>query len=184
MVESGFFSNMCCLYSINIHCSKNTIDLVCSSLKFASCDARNPKFGRSDLENDLLTSTTSERAQWFFFKNYIFLKFELLLGDLEDPELKTGICKFLTRKPSYSSFFSTWCTDFKNVIFEKNHWALSEVVETIGQSEAEIYRCWNLLILGARFFKRGRSTCYFFLPWAFQYSYLTQNINGCPFYVG
>jgi hypothetical protein len=44
MVESGFFSNMCCLYSINIHCSKNTIDLVCSSLKSASCDASCPAF--------------------------------------------------------------------------------------------------------------------------------------------
>jgi hypothetical protein len=37
--------------------------------------------------------------------------------------------KSLTRKPSYSSFFSAWCTDFKNVIFEKTHWAHSEVVE-------------------------------------------------------
>ena len=42
--------------------------------------------------------------------------------------LKTGICKSLTRKPSYSSFFSAWCTDLKNVIFEKIHWAPSEVV--------------------------------------------------------
>ena len=32
----------------------------------------NPKFGRSDLKNDLLTSMTSEGAQWFVFKNYIF----------------------------------------------------------------------------------------------------------------
>ena len=43
--------------------------------------------------------------------------------------LKTGICKSLTRKLSYSSFFSAWFTDFKNVIFEKIHWASSEVVE-------------------------------------------------------
>ena len=28
----------------------------------------NPKFGHGDLENDLLTSTTSEWAQWFFSK--------------------------------------------------------------------------------------------------------------------
>ena len=41
---------------------------------------------------------------------------------------KTGICKSLTRKPSYSSFFSAWC-NFKNVIFGKIHWAPSEVVE-------------------------------------------------------
>ena len=33
----------------------------------------NPKFGLSDLENDLLTSTTSEGAQWIFSKN-TFLK--------------------------------------------------------------------------------------------------------------
>ena len=44
-------------------------------------------------------------------------------------ELKTGICKILTRKPSNSSFFSSWCTDLKNIILEKNHWATSKVVE-------------------------------------------------------
>ena len=33
----------------------------------------NPKFGLSDLENDLLTSMTSEEAQWIFSKN-TFLK--------------------------------------------------------------------------------------------------------------
>ena len=86
-----------------------------------------------------------------FFKNYIFkirgsswekwaiaqlssqaykiTTFQLLLGGLEDAELKTGICESLTRKPSYSSFFSAWSPDFKNVIFEKNCWANSEVVE-------------------------------------------------------
>ena len=32
----------------------------------------NPKFGRRDLENDLLTSMTSEMAEWIFFKNCIF----------------------------------------------------------------------------------------------------------------
>ena len=32
----------------------------------------NPKFGLSDLENDLLTSTTSKEAQWIFFKKFIF----------------------------------------------------------------------------------------------------------------
>ena len=47
----------------------------------------------------------------------------------EDRELKTSICKSLNRKPSYSSFFSAWSTDFKNVIFEKIHWASSEVVK-------------------------------------------------------
>ena len=33
----------------------------------------NPKFGLSDLENDLLTSMTSEEAEWIFSK-IIFLK--------------------------------------------------------------------------------------------------------------
>ena len=111
----------------------------------------NPKFGLSDLENDLLTSTTSEEAEWIFFKNYIFkisasswekwaiawffsktLKISNLCYFLvasEDNELKNGICKSLTRKLSYSSFFSAWCTDFKNIIFEKIHSASYEVVE-------------------------------------------------------
>ena len=55
--------------------------------------------------------------------------FYLLLGGLEVAESKTGICKSLTRKSSYSSFFPAWSLDFKNVIFEKIHWAHSEVVE-------------------------------------------------------
>ena len=62
-------------------------------------------------------------ALWSNFQNF------KLLGGLEDRGLKTGICKSLTRKPSYSSFFSAWSTDFKNVIFEKIHWASSEVIE-------------------------------------------------------
>ena len=32
----------------------------------------NPKFGLGDLENDLLTSTTSEVAEWFFSKTTFF----------------------------------------------------------------------------------------------------------------
>ena len=47
----------------------------------------------------------------------------------KDKELKNGICKGLNRKLSYSSFFSAWCTDLKNIIFEKIHSASSEVVE-------------------------------------------------------
>ena len=35
----------------------------------------------------------------------------------------------MTRKLSYSSFFSAWCTDLKNVTFEKIHWSHSEVIE-------------------------------------------------------
>ena len=47
--------------------------------------------------------------------------FSYFLVASEDRELKTGICKSLIRKPSYSLFFLAGCTDFKNVIFEKNH---------------------------------------------------------------
>ena len=47
----------------------------------------------------------------------------------EDNESKTGILKSLNRKPSYSSFTSTWCTDFRYTVFLKNHWAPFEVVE-------------------------------------------------------
>jgi hypothetical protein len=39
------------------------------------------------------------------------------------------VAKSLTRKPSYSSFFSAWCTDFKDVFFGKIPWAPFEVVE-------------------------------------------------------
>ena len=83
--------------------------------------------------------TIAAKYQWYFpwkwtlfahcpktsqtFKISIFCYF---LVASEDRELKTGICKSLTRKPSYSSFFSA---DFKPMIFEKNHWAPSEVVE-------------------------------------------------------
>ena len=35
----------------------------------------------------------------------------------------------MTRKPSYSSFFSVLCPDLKNVFFGKIHWAPSEVLE-------------------------------------------------------
>ena len=66
---------------------------------------------------------------WLSSQTCKISNFYLLLGGLEDKGLKTGICKSLTRKPSYSSFFSAWSTDFKNVIFEKIHWASSEVVE-------------------------------------------------------
>ena len=56
-------------------------------------------------------------------KFHIFCSF---LAASEDSELKTALCN---RRPSYSSFFSAWCTDFKNVFFEKIHWAPFEVVE-------------------------------------------------------
>ena len=43
--------------------------------------------------------------------------------------LKTIHFKSLTRKPSYSSFFSVLCPDLKNVFFGKIHWAPSEILE-------------------------------------------------------
>ena len=68
----------------------------------------------------------------------IFRKFALNWGHFQN----VSMCRFrgrwgcqgqttskLTREPSYSSFFSAWCTDFKNVIFEKIHWTPSEAVE-------------------------------------------------------
>ena len=86
-----------------------------------------------------------------FFKNYIFkisaLSWEkwaiarfssktnkisnlcYFLAASEDKELKNGSCKSQNRKLSYSSFFSAWCTDFKNIIFEKIHSASFEVIE-------------------------------------------------------
>ena len=42
--------------------------------------------------------------------------------------LKTCNFKSLTRKPSYSSFFSVLCPDLKNVFFGKIHWAPSEIL--------------------------------------------------------
>ena len=43
--------------------------------------------------------------------------------------LKTIHFKSLTRKPSYSSFFSVLCPDLKNVFFGKIHRAPSEILE-------------------------------------------------------
>ena len=39
------------------------------------------------------------------------------------------LVKILATKPRYASSFSLECTDFKNVIFKKIHWAPSEVAE-------------------------------------------------------
>mgnify|MGYP006975443240 CR=1 FL=1 len=63
-------------------------------------------------------------SQTFKIQNFVYF-----MAASEDRELKTGICKSLTRKPSCISFFSAWSTDFKNIFFEKIHWATSEVVE-------------------------------------------------------
>ena len=45
------------------------------------------------------------------------------------PPLWTDLVKMLTRKPRHASSLSLECTDFKNVIFEKIHWAHSEDAE-------------------------------------------------------
>ena len=43
--------------------------------------------------------------------------------------LKSGDFQSLTRKLTYSSFFSVLCPDLKNVFFGKIHWAPSEILE-------------------------------------------------------
>ena len=48
------------------------------------------------------------------------------------PPLWRDLVKSLTRKPRHTSSLSLECTDFKNVIFEKNPWAPSEVAEVVG----------------------------------------------------
>ena len=56
-------------------------------------------------------------------------RFQHFLGGLEDAKLKSGNFQSLTRKLSYSSFFSVLRPDLKNVLFGKIHWAPSEVLE-------------------------------------------------------
>ena len=50
-------------------------------------------------------------------------------ANIYTPPLWTDLVKILTSKPGHSSTFLLECTDFKNVIFEKIHWAPSEVAE-------------------------------------------------------
>ena len=45
------------------------------------------------------------------------------------PPLWTDLVKISSRKPRHASSFSLECNDFKNVIFEKIHWAHSEEAE-------------------------------------------------------
>ena len=58
---------------------------------------------------------------WLPGQTFKITSFQQFLGGLEDTELKTGNLKSLTRKPSYSSFFSVLCPDLKNVFFGKIH---------------------------------------------------------------
>ena len=58
---------------------------------------------------------------------------------LDTPPLWTDLVKISSRKPRHASYFSLECTDFKNVIFEKIHWAHSEDTEV-----AEVKRPRNL----------------------------------------
>ena len=62
----------------------------------------NPKFGLSDLENDLLTSMTSEVAQWFFSK-ITFLK---SVPQAEENELLLGFLFRLLQIPVFNSLSS------------------------------------------------------------------------------
>ena len=77
----------------------------------------------------------------FKIQNFVYF-----MAASEDRELKTGICKSLNRKPSNSSFFSAWCTDFKNVIFEKIHWATSEVIEVKRSSRGHFRGRWGQIL--------------------------------------
>ena len=74
----------------------------------------------------------------FKIQNFVYF-----MAASEDSGLKTGICNSLNRNPSNSSFFSAWCTDFKNVIFEKIHWATSEVIEVKRSSRGHFWGRWG-----------------------------------------
>ena len=65
-------------------------------------------------------------ALWSDFNKYQFLTL-CPWGHQEVAQI--GNFKSFTRKPSYSSFFSAWFTDSKNMIFEKIYSASSEVIE-------------------------------------------------------
>ena len=108
------------------------------------------------------------RGSVFFFKKYIFkisasswekwaiawlssqtVKisiFSYFLVASEDRRLKNGIFKSLTRKSSYSSFFSAWWTDLKKVIFEKKYWSPSEVVEVKRLSRGHFRGRWGQIL--------------------------------------
>ena len=53
------------------------------------------------------------------------------------PPLWTDLVKMFFRKLRHVSFFSFERTDFKNVIFEKIHWAHSEVIEVKRSKEKD-----------------------------------------------
>ena len=59
---------------------------------------------------------------WTFFQILLLqiTVFNYTYSEVTKKQLKICNFKSLIRKPSYSSFFSSWCTDLKNVIFEKN----------------------------------------------------------------
>ena len=71
---------------------------------------------------------------WFSCKTFKISNLYYFLVASEDRQLKNDIWKSLTRKLSYSSFFSAWCTDFRNIIFEKIHSASSEVKRSFSRS--------------------------------------------------
>ena len=63
------------------------------------------------------------------FITAIFQNFQLCVLEATKKLVKNSNFKSLTRKPSYSSFFSVLCPDLKNVFFGKIHWAPSEILE-------------------------------------------------------
>ena len=67
----------------------------------------NPKFGLSDLKNDLLTSTTSEEAQWIFSKNRFFKS----VDQAEENELWLGSLVKLVKFQTFSYFLAASRTE-------------------------------------------------------------------------
>ena len=83
---------------------------------------------------------------WLSSQTFKISIFSYFLVASEDRRLKNGIFKSLTRKLSYSSFFSAWWTDFKNVIFEKKYWSPSEVVEVKRLSRGHFWGRWGQIL--------------------------------------
>ena len=103
-----------------------------------------------------------------FFKNYIFkisasswkkwaiawlssqtfnFQFFLLDGGLRGQRVElVHISKSLNRKQNNNSFSSAWCTDFKNVIFEKK---ITEPLLRSLKSKGHFRDCWGQILASA-----------------------------------
>ena len=107
----------------------------------------NPKFGLSDLKNDLLTSMTSEEAQWFFSKRLHFQNQCITLRKMNDSSaFKSSFLKF--------QFFSCFFGGFggqrvKKLVFVKV-WLESRALANFSQLDTVILKC--------NFWKKSLST--------------------------